>query len=329
MKKYLGILFATLVGLYGCGEESAKPKAQDQNKQTSEQVQTKTTVDAQPEEPQEASKTDYTPALWKVEHGDKVSYLFGSIHMGDASMFPLPDAVSEAYEATDALAVEIDMGNIDQLAMAQTLQELAIDPNTTLESMLTEETWEKYNQYCEETKTPCAMFNTFEPWLTAVSLESINMQKSGYTEKYGIDMYFLGQARDKKDIIELETANSQLIMLDGLSMKVQDAFLLSIVTREDDGIEELVQAWKTGNVEEYIENSFNDAEKIGLSDEEYEQFLDSLLYKRNKKMAEGLAEHFEQGKAIFAVVGAAHYGGNKSVNHYLEEMGYKVERINY
>lgn len=332
MKKYLGILFAALVGLSGCGEEPAKSKTNDQPTQATEQTKLEATVKSQPQETVEASKQarkDYTPALWKVEHGDSVSYLFGSIHMGDASMFPLPDAVSQAYESTDTLAVEIDMGNINQLEMAQTLQQLAIDPNTTLESMLKKDTWEKYNEFCEETKTPCGMFNTFEPWLAAVSLESLNMQKSGYTEKYGIDMYFLGQARDKKDIIALESVNSQLKMLDSMPLNIQDAFLLSIVTREGDGIEELVQAWKSGNVEEYIENSFEEADEVGLSNEEYEQLLDLLLYKRNKSMAEGLAKQFEQGKNVFAVVGAAHYGGDKSVNHYLEELGYKVERVTY
>ncbi|GAA0208940.1 TraB/GumN family protein [Kangiella japonica] len=332
MNKYLGILFATLVGLAGCGEESAKSKAHEQPKQAIEQIKSSTVAKSQPKETLETSKQagkDYTPALWKVEHGDSTSYLFGSIHMGDASMFPLPDVVNQAFESTDALAVEIDMGNINQLEMAQTLQQLAIDPNTTLESMLKKDTWEKYNEFCEETKTPCGMFNTFEPWLAAVSLESLNMKKSGYTEKYGIDMYFLGQARDKKEIIALETVNSQLSMLDSMPLYIQDAFLLSIVTREGDGIEELVQAWKTGNVEEYIENSFEEADTVGLSSEEYEQLLDLLLYKRNKSMAEGLAKQFEQGKNVFAVVGAAHYGGDKSINHYLQELGYKVERVTY
>mgnify|MGYP000745927813 CR=1 FL=1 len=57
--------------------------------------------------------------------------------------------------------------------------------------------------------------------------------------------------------------------------------------------------------------------------------MDALLYNRNKGMADGIAKHIEQGKSGFAVVGAAHYGGDKSVNHYLEEKGFKVERVNY
>lgn len=332
MNKLLGIIFVTLIGLYGCSDEptTQKPESTAEKPSSQSAAGTKDTTQSDNDSRAiSAAAEDYTPALWKVEHGDKVSYLFGSIHMGDTSMFPLPDAVSAAYQSTDTLVVEIDMNNINQMEMAQTLQKLAIDPGTTLESMLKKETWEKYNEFCEETKTPCSMFNTFEPWLTAVSLESFNMQKSGYTEKYGIDIYFLGKARDKKEIVELESANSQLLMLDNMPLNIQDAFLLSVVTREGNGVEELVTAWKTGNVEEYIDNSFEEAKDIGLSSEEYNEFLDLLLYKRNKDMAKGLAKQIKQGKAVFAVVGAAHYGGDKSVNHYLEELGFKVERVDY
>jgi hypothetical protein len=155
------------------------------------------------------------------------------------------------------------------------------------------------------------------------------MQKSGYSEKYGVDMFFLNQARDSKEIIELETVDSQLNMLDGMAPAVQDAFLLSVVSREGDDTAELISAWKTGNVEEYIENSFEEAKEIGLSEEDYYTFMDDLLYKRNKGMADGLAKLLEEGKSVFAVVGAAHYGGEKSVNHYLEELGFNVERVEY
>jgi len=293
------------------------------------EVKAQETVAEESNTPSESSDTKYTPALWKVEHNGVTSYLFGSIHMGDASMYPLPKAVTDAYESTEALAVEIDMANVNQMEMAQKVQQLGMDPNYSLESVLKEDTLTEYKEYCEETKAPCAMFNTFEPWLTAITLESINMQKSGYSDKYGIDMHFLNQARDNKEIIELETVDSQLNMLDGMSLSVQDAFLLSVVSREGDDTQELVEAWKTGNVEEYLQTSFEDAKEIGLSGEDYNTFIDDLLYKRNKGMAEGLAKQFEQGKAIFAVVGAAHYGGDKSVNHYLEELGFNVERVNY
>ena len=333
MKKLLGIVFAALIGLHGCDDQPVKPQTQkepEKSSETAEPASKETKAEANESAPsEEVAAEDYTPALWKIQHKGKKSYLFGSIHMGDKSMYPLPSVVTEAFEASDALAVEIDLSNINQMEMAQKVQQMAIDPENPLETVLKEETLTEYNEYCEETKSPCAMFSTFEPWFAAMTLEALSMQNSGYSEQFGVDMYFLGQARNKKEIIELENIDMQLNMLDGMPLNIQDAFLYSVVTKEGDETVELVEAWKTGNVEAYVESSFEDAKEIGISDEDYSYFMDALLYKRNQSMADGLAKLMEDGKSVFAVVGAAHYGGDKSVNHYLEEKGFTIERVDY
>jgi len=331
MNKLLGILFAGILAMQGCNDEPVKPQADlKPSKETKvSDPLPKAEEDTPSQADDQASREDYTPALWKIEHNGKTSYLFGSIHMGDKSMYPLPQAVTTAFEASDSLAVEIDLGNVDQMAIAQKVQTMAIDPENPLPTVLKEETLAEYNEYCAETKSPCAMFSSFEPWFAAMTLEALNMQQSGYSEQYGIDMYFLDQARKDKDIIELETIDFQLNTLDSMPLALQDAFLYSVVTKGADENDKLVKAWKSGNVEVYVESSFEEAKESGINEEDYQYFMDTLLYNRNKGMADGIAKHIEQGKSIFAVVGAAHYGGDKSVNHYLEEKGFKVERVNY
>lgn len=333
MNKFLGILLAGLVGLQGCSSESDKPQSDspaNKGVQTSDPLpKADSSKNEGTSETSQAVSEDYTPALWKLEYKGKTSYLFGSIHMGDAGMYPLPEAVTKAFEGSDTLAVEIDLSNVNQMEMAQKIQQIAIDPENPLETVLKEDTLSEYKEYCEVTKSPCGMFSTFEPWFAAMTLEALNMQQSGYSEQYGIDMYFLKQARDTKAIAELETINFQLDMLDGMPLNIQDAFLYSVVTKEGDETDKLVDAWKTGNVEAYVENSFEDAKESGINEEDYSYFMDTLLYKRNKGMADELAKLIEQGKSVFAVVGAAHYGGDKSVNHYLEEKGFSIERVSY
>ncbi|WP_223670979.1 TraB/GumN family protein [Kangiella shandongensis] len=340
MKKYLGIIFASLIGLSACGDDQKPDKAvKDSNSkqkvestQSEQQPATDQTETAPQEQMADAQTADpaYKPALWKIEHNGTASYLFGSIHMGEATMYPLPQPVTQAYEASDAIAVEIDLSSINQAEMAQTVQEIAMDPDNTLVSVLSEETLSEYQEYCTETKSPCQMFNSFEPWFAAMTLEALSMQQSGYSEKYGVDMHFLSEAKKhQKDIIELETFDFQLSVFDTLPLELQDMFLYSVVTKEEDETSELVAAWKQGKVEEFVASSLLEAEEKGLDQASYEQFMDALLYKRNRGMADGIAEQIEQGKALFAVVGAAHYGGDKSINHYLEEKGFTVERVRY
>ncbi|RDX35873.1 TraB/GumN family protein [Kangiella sp. HD9-110m-PIT-SAG07] len=333
MNKFLGILLAGILGIQGCGDDPVKPQA-DANTNNETKVSDplpkseEKTKDKATDE-QSSAAEDYTPALWKIEHQGKTSYLFGSVHMGDKSMYPLPQVVTEAYQSSDALAVEIDLGNINQMAIAQKVQQMAIDPNNSLESVLKEKTLVEYNEYCEETKSPCKMFSSFEPWFAAMTLEALNMQQSGYSEQYGVDMYFLDQARKDKEIVELESIDFQLEALDGMPLELQDAFLYSVVTKSEDENDKLIKAWKSGEVEAYVENSFEEAKESGIDEEDYQYFMELLLYNRNQGMADGIAEHIEQGKSVFAVVGAAHYGGDKSVNYYLEEKGFSVERIDY
>lgn len=271
--------------------------------------------------------SDYNPAIWKVEHNGVTSYLFGSIHMGDQSMYPLPEKVRQAFSDSDVLAVEIDLNNLNQIEIAQTIQKIAVTPEKKLKDLISEDTAAKYDEYCQRTRSPCAMFNSFEPWFVAASLEALNMQQQGYQEQLGIDKHFLKEAKNFKEIVELESFDSQLAILDGMPLELQDLMLLATVTRDDDGTEKLVQAWKTGDVETFLAEEQLSAQDQGVSEEDYQAFMDLFLYQRNQGMADGIAELLEQGKSVFAVVGAAHYGGDKSVNYYLEQKGYKVTRM--
>lgn len=314
----------------------ATPDAHNDSQQASEQPVVKDNSNsaqgALPDETTQPEQLDdidqeYNPAIWKVEHNGVTSYLFGSIHMGDQSMYPLPEPIRTAFSESEILVVEIDMTNINQMEVAQTVQKIAINPDKPLKDHLTESTAQKYDEYCEETRSPCQMFSSFEPWFAAMTLEALAMQQSGYTEQLGIDMHFLNEAKNSKTIVELESLDSQLNMLDSMPAHLQDLMLLSTVTREEGATELMVQAWKTGDVESFLSESAMSAKDQGISEEDYEAFMDLFLYERNQGMADGIAELLEQGKSVFAVVGAAHYGGDKSVNYYLEQKGFTVTRM--
>jgi uncharacterized protein YbaP (TraB family) len=57
---------------------------------------------------QELTKTN----LWKVEgKGIKTSYIFGTIHILPQEQFVIKDKVKKAFEATERVALEIDMAD--------------------------------------------------------------------------------------------------------------------------------------------------------------------------------------------------------------------------
>lgn len=64
--------------------------------------------------------------FYRVQENDQTVYLFGSIHVGDESLYPLHDQIDEAFGEADHLAVEIDMSDIDELESSQLMMQQGI-----------------------------------------------------------------------------------------------------------------------------------------------------------------------------------------------------------
>lgn len=341
MKKLLTLLFILLIGAVGYfvytkyieekpndSEKSTSTAAKlDEQKSSNQSSATaqKTTSNNSKGSPNK-SLENYSPSFWMIEHNGKKSYLFGSIHMGDKSMYPLPEKIMKGFESSDTLAVEIDMTKVDQMEMAQMIQSMAIDMENPLPTVLSDRTKKEYDVFCEKQKSTCNMIKVFEPWMAAMTLDAMAVMQAGYQEDLGIDKFFLRSA-ENKEVVELESIKSQLTILDEMPAELQDFMMLGAVTKEDGDIEEMFDAWKRGDIESILEKAEEASRKLNVPDEVIEQFNDLFLYKRNQVMADGIANLINQGKSVFAVVGAAHYAGDKNVIDYLEEKGFKVQEL--
>ncbi|MDH5465496.1 MAG: TraB/GumN family protein, partial [Thiovulaceae bacterium] len=65
-----------------------------------------------------ASIVDGTKMLWEVDglHGGKV-YLFGSIHVGKADLYPLDKNITETFKASNYLVLETKSNEESKIAM--------------------------------------------------------------------------------------------------------------------------------------------------------------------------------------------------------------------
>lgn len=340
MKKLLPLLFIVLIGVVGyflfaqytkdkpTSSEKITPTAVNSDEKPSANqtvVSTQKTATTNSKSSTDKAPANYTPSFWIIEHKGKKSYLFGSIHLGDKSMYPLPEKIMSAFEQSDTLAVEIDMTKIDQIEIAQMVQTMAIDMENPLPTVLSERTKKEYDAFCEKQKATCNMIKPFEPWMAAMTLEVIMIGKAGYKENLGIDNFFLRSAKNK-EVVELESFKAQLTMLDQMPAELQDFMMLGALIKEQDDIDEMFAAWKQGNIESILDKAEAEARELNIPEEIIEQFNDIFLYKRNQVMADGIANLINQGKSVFAVVGAAHYVGDKSVIDYLEEKGFTVQK---
>ena len=49
------------------------------------------------------------PLFWQAKKGQLEFIIFGSVHAGDKSMYPLPEPINDALKRSDGLILEADL----------------------------------------------------------------------------------------------------------------------------------------------------------------------------------------------------------------------------
>jgi uncharacterized protein YbaP (TraB family) len=265
-----------------------------------------------------------SPLFWKLEYQDKISFAFGSIHLAEKVSYPLPDVVMKGYRRAEALVVEVDLNNISTANMNALIGKYGVDPQKPLNSYFTPEVAKKYDVFCQTKHLSCEQFSRFKPWLVSLTFMSMQAMQSGLNAEQGIDKYFLGLNKDKKPVIELETAQSQLALFNSLNDQLQLELLLQSMTTDKLELQSLIEHWYKGD-EAALTKLFNKT-----TDSELEEvFFEALLFKRNRQMSEKLVSLLKTGRSLFVVIGTGHLVGRQSVLELLQKQGVKVTPHQY
>ena len=156
-----------------------------------------------------------------------------------------------------------------------------------------------------------------------MSIESLEFQNLGYDPANGIDVYFAGKAAGKKRIVELESFDYQINLLNGFSDREQELFLLYTIkdlATLKDGIEELMAAWQSGDskkMEELVTRTLTESPEL-------RPVYDKLFYRRNMEMTARIEQLLKGKETVFVVVGAAHLVSEKGIIELLRGKGYSV-----
>jgi hypothetical protein len=252
--------------------------------------------------------------LWEVkgaqDQGGTV-YVVGSIHLGRPGELSFPASMEAAFARSDALVVEVDVGAVDAMGLQRfILEQGMLPPNQRLSERL---------------GLPLAGLERMRPWVVAVTLSVMELQRAGYQAGLGVDRVFLDRARGAKEIIELETAEGQLRMLAGLPEPLQDTMLRDQLSRSEQltqGLEQIISAWKAGDAEGMAALVFRDEEDPSLR-----PVYEKLFYERNARMAQALGGMLAQPRTWFVVVGAGHVVGPQGVVALLEKQGHRVRQL--
>ena len=266
------------------------------------------------------------PALYKVEKNGTSSYLFGTVHVGDASMKGLPEKVTKAIDQSEQVVVEVDISKLTPLQMQQrSMPFMMLKDGKTLQTELSKQNYSKLKDYFSKKSIDIAMFNGLKPWAVMVTMMQIEFQNAGFSDQTGIDNQVLAYAKEHNiKIGELETLEQQLQMFDGMALlsneMIEETFeqLADINTY----FIKLVNAWKNGDMDtltEYYNMSFDESNYGEISEQ-------VMLVNRNDKWVEQLVPRLTNEK-LFIAVGALHLLEQHGLIKQLKDKGFSVTRL--
>ena len=266
--------------------------------------------------------------LWKATRNGELVYLLGSIHVGRPDMYPLNTSVMEAFNKSDALMVEVNAEQIDQLDLAQQVSRIGMYPEgTTLESQIPPEVWEKLVATAKALNVPEFLFQRQKPWLASITLATAMMTKSGYQADFGIDKYFLKQAiANNKKIVELESVTSQMELFSSFSEAEQLQLLSNGLNEMQKGsvlLDKLVTAWVNGD---HLAIDQLSQENMGINGKDSSLYK-ALIIDRNHSMTDKILKTMQDHKTYYVVVGAAHLVGKHGIPTLLKARGFSIEEL--
>jgi len=287
--------------------------------------------DVNPEE----LKHPESPFLWKVEKEGvkKVSYLFGSIHMGDPRVLKLHPAAEKAFRSADHFYTEVDVSEAGALKGAMTMLR---GDGTTLTKSLGPDLARKINFELKriDPNLNSSTFDLFKTWMLVISIAQLEIQLEN---PVFLDSSLWERAKKEgKEMGTLETYKGLGSILDELTEKEQLEILEDTVDGmrklRNEGIDlnqELLKMYLKADSEGLSELFTVDGAMSDLPEELLKKFFRLLLTERNKVMRDTIEKAMQNSgdKTHFFVAGVAHYIGPEHVVGMLQKKGYKVTRI--
>lgn len=267
--------------------------------------------------------------LYRISRNGRVAYLFGTIHVGARSLYPLAPEVSRALASASRIVVELDTrGNGDFLRAVRRHGSYASGDD--LRHHLAPDTLAQLTQALHENGETLAGMARFKPWLLANLLLSWNLQRAGYTRGEGVESVLLAQARRRgAPVAELESADYQLGLYDSMNDAESERYLRATLRALRDGsalrqARAVIAAWTSGDPAA-LAALLPDATRRGDPVADFTRRV--LLGPRNVQMAEHIEQLMQGASVTFVGVGLLHLLGANGLPQLLAQRGFLVEQV--
>ncbi|MEL7024283.1 MAG: TraB/GumN family protein [Pseudomonadota bacterium] len=270
------------------------------------------------------ARGDSDGLVWAIDGDRNTVYLAGSIHLLRKSDYPLPGSLAFAYEDAEALLMELDMDDLNPMAMASKMMSAGRAAESQSLSVVLGDQYDEAQALASQINVDLKRLDSVQPWLAAMTITQIAMMSRGFDPSAGVEIHFTQAAgEDGKPIEGLETLDEQIDALATMDMDDQVDFLMMTLSDMDelDGmINTMVDAWRDGDVDRMIEDL---VEPMG----ENPDVTEAMLLNRNRNWIETIEAQLQRDDDVMILVGAAHLVGDGSVNDLLTQKGYTLRRV--
>lgn len=264
-------------------------------------------------------------SVWKVSKGGSSLYIGGTLHVLQASDYPLPETFDRAYEQAKTLVFETDL---DALAtpdfQMKMLTALTYSDGKNLQSVLQPSTYERLDKYCQERGLPLANFIRFKPALLTITLTMVELQRQGISSA-GVDEHYHKRGHsDGKSLQKLETTDQQLQFLAAMGQGQEDQLILSTLDDMENlstMMANMKSAWRSGDSAKLQDIAVDPMRT------DYPKLYDNLLVTRNNNWLPQIEALFASPEVEFVLVGALHLVGSDGIIEQLQKRGYQAEQL--
>jgi uncharacterized protein YbaP (TraB family) len=260
--------------------------------------------------------------LWEVRGERNTVYLLGSVHMLSSADGALPREMTDAYDRSGTLVMELDLneGGVESM-LGPTLDATMLPEGQSLSGILGPALYAEFMARAEPLGLDAALAERLQPWFAAMLLEQLTLSGAGLAADNGVDMQLAHRAQlDHKPIIALETVAEQLGYFSQLRPAQQVDFLrttLHELDKERSDTATMVRAWQQGDVAGLERLMREDASQ---SPELYRV----LTTDRNRKWLPRISALLHDSQDYLVVVGALHLIGRDGLVELLRQQGHTV-----
>lgn len=272
--------------------------------------------------------TPPVPLLWKVTgaQGSEL-YLLGSFHLLKPSDYPLSADVDNAFSRAQRLVFELSPEEMNSPALAAQMTQAALRRDgRQLKDDLDDITWQRLQIWAAANALPIDRLAGLKPWFVGLTISIAEMTRLGLDPQSGLDRHLMERAlKAAKPATGLESAASQISMLDGMSADEQRQLLREALEQASKGDEQsrrLHDAWRRGD------DVVLWRDMAAQMKREYPGLYQRINVDRNTAWLPMLQSRLQAGHGTtLVVVGALHLLGSDGVVERLRAQGYKVERV--